>query len=570
MPRACPTCQAAVSPRSHFCPSCGGALSASEETSLVTALSNPSGAGGPQSISTPTPPPPTESVSSVSSVSSSTPALAQSVSSSSPVSIPPAIPVPSSLSAAPVVVGPVPAASEKIPAPLPVRRTRAPFGPELCPIEVAVNFSRMLVAGHSTTMELRVSNTEPQPLEHLEISLESRGLSEPVNATWRRLAPGQPPSKIVEVEPARAGNFVLQVAATWESGGHRFAYRGQRAMRVLQAPEAGNIQISIGDIQGNAGTGANQGLGADYGDVNISNLLGGIKTLNDLLELELPEKFHPVSLELDYEVSRQAFDLHKRHTGEALHIPPALLSIVQPGTVCSFEPADGSALPVPFRLVARPQLRLGRARAEADFIAWLLPRNPSNDERSMRVGKVHTILETRTEGLFVRDNGSANGSVLDGQLLDQAGALLEHRGRLVLGGAVEVEIVRFEASRPGEPPISNARNWNGPAGPAPRLRGAARCEVLAKEPQPLNAVWLFTDAAFGTSRSNPVVLEWTELAEIQGRFHHYRGCFWLENLAETGVVRVDSHALRPGEIVPLATGQLVTLGARAFRLKVEA
>ena len=459
---------------------------------------------------------------------------------------------------------------EKSASPFAPRRTRAPFGPELCPIEVAVNFSRMLVAGHATTMELRVGNTEPQSLEHLEISLESRGFSDPAASSWRRLAPGQPPAKIIEVEPVRAGNFVLQVAATWESGGQRFAYRGQRAMRVLQAPESGNIQISIGDIQGNAGTGANQGLGADYGDVNISNLLGGIKTLNDLLELELPEKYHVVPLELDYEVSRKAFDLHKRQIGEALRIPPALLSTVQPGTICTFEPVHGSALPIPFRLVARPQLRLGRARAEADFIAWLLPRNPANDERSMRVGKIHTMAETRADGLLIRDNASANGTVLDGQMLDQAGTLLERRGRLILGGAVEVEIARFDSSRTGEPPITNLRNWNGPAHQVPRLRGAARCEVLAKEPQPLNTTWIFTDAAFGTSRSNPIVLEWTELAEIQGRFHHYRGCFWLENLAENGVVRVDSHSLHPGEIVPLATGQQIVLGSLTFRLKVEA
>ncbi|MDI1337981.1 MAG: hypothetical protein PSU94_17505 [Lacunisphaera sp.] len=562
MPRACPTCQSAVSPRSRFCPTCGGALPASEETSVATALSNPSSAGGPQSISTPAPLPATASVSSVAAPSSSAPA--PSVSSASPVSAPP---VAASLSSAPVSTAPLP--KEKSASPFAPRRTRAPFGPELCPIEVAVNFSRMLVAGHATTMELRVGNTEPQSLEHLEISLESRGFSDPATATWRRLVPGQPPAKIIEVEPARAGNFVLQVAATWESGGQRFAYRGQRAMRVLQAPESGNIQISIGDIQGNAGTGANQGLGADYGDVSISNLLGGIKTLNDLLELELPEKFHAVPLELDYEVSRKAFDLHKRQIGEALRIPPALLGTVQPGTICTFEPADGSALPVPFRLVARPQLRLGRARAEADFVAWLLPRNPANDERSMRVGKIHTVAETRPEGLLIRDNASANGTVLDGQMLDQSGTVLERRGRLVLGGAVEVEIARFDSSRPGEPPITNARNWNGPAHQAPRLRGAARCEVLATEPQPLNTAWIFTDAAFGTSRSNPIVLEWTELAEIQGRFHHYRGCFWLENLAENGVVRVDSHSLHPGEIVPLATGQHVALGSRTFRLKVE-
>jgi len=447
---------------------------------------------------------------------------------------------------------------------------RTPLGPDDCPVEVAVNFSHILVAGHSTTLELRIGNAEPSTLEHLEITLESRGLKGPVSANLRRLVAGQQPIKILEVEPARAGNFVLQVAATWESSGQRSSYRGQHALRVLQAPESGNIQISIGDIQSNAGTGANQGLGADYGEVKISNLLGGIKTLNDLLELELPEKFHAVSLELDYEVSRRALDLNALHASATLRIPPSLFGAVQPGTVCTLEPADGTALPLPFRLVARAQLTLGRARTEADFVTWVLPRNPENDERTMRVSKLNMIIETRPAGLLIRDNTSTNGTVLDGQTIDQAGIVLERRGRLLLAGAVEVELTRFDSALTGEPSIGNARNWHGPAAKPAVLAGAVRCEVRAAEPQPLNATWILTDGAFGTSRSNAVVLEWSELSEIQGRFHHYRGCFWIENLADTGVVRVENHTLHPGEIAPLATGQQIRLGARTFRLNIEA
>jgi hypothetical protein len=434
---------------------------------------------------------------------------------------------------------------------------------------MAINFSHMLVAGHATTFDVRLTNAEHQPLENIEISIESRGLNGQVGATWRRLVPGQSPIKMVEVEPARAGNFVLQIAAGWEAGGQRFAYRGQRPLRILQTPDAGNIQISIGDIQSNAGTGANQGLGADYGEVNISNLLGGIKTLNDLLELDLPEKFHPVPLELDYELSRQAIDLNARRSGEALHIPGAFLATVSPGTLCHFEPADGPSPAVPFRLVARTQFRLGRARAEADFVAWVFPRNEANDERSKRVSKINALLEARADGLHIRDNASSNGSALDGHPLDAAGTALERRGRVMLGGAVEIDIARFDSGRPGEPPVANHRQWNGPGQPAVPARGAVRCEVLAETSQPLNAVWLLTDAAFGTSRSNPVIFDWPELAEIQGRFHHYRGCFWIENLAEGGLVRVDQHTLRPGDLVPLATGQQIRLGSRMFRVRIE-
>src|SRR5258708_3947568 len=267
MSRICPTCKIPVSPRSQFCPGCGANLPPEPPSSEPA-----------QTLAPPSPQAPTASLSSSSAKSAS-------------VVSPPSAPPIARVDTQPVPPGPAPTPAA-VASNAPFRRTRAPFGPEECPLEMAVNFSRMLVAGHSTTLEFRVGSHEPQPLENLQINLESRGLSGPVSINLRRLAAGQQPVKILEVEPARAGNFVLQVGATWESAGQQFAYRGQRQMRVLQVPESGNIQISIGDIQSNSGTGANQGLGGDRGDVRIDNLLGGIKTLNDLLELELPEKFH--------------------------------------------------------------------------------------------------------------------------------------------------------------------------------------------------------------------------------------------------------------------------------------
>ncbi len=451
-----------------------------------------------------------------------------------------------------------------------LRRSRAPFGPELCPIEVSLNFFHILVAGHATTIQLKVALGDPVPVENLRLDFESRCFQGILSAHWRRLAPGPGAQKMLEIEPLRPGNFLLQVSAVWESAGAQFAYRGQRSLKVLQAPDTGNIQISFGDLQSNAGTGANQGLGAEYGDINIHNLLGGLKTLNDLLELELPEKFQPVPLELDYEVSRTAVDVSARRAGETLRIPPPLAATVAPATACNFELINGAAPLLPFRLVARPQFRIGRARGEADFVAWVLPRNEANDERSKRVSKVHVIAEVAGDGILVRDNESANGSVLDGHPLDPVGVKAGQRDRLVLGGAVEIDLARFAPAREGEPPIANLRAWPGPAVPPPALRGAIRCEVISTEPQPLNSLWLFTDAAFGTSRSNPLALDDLQLAEIQGRFYHFRGCFWVETLADNSAVQLDRLTLRPGEIAPLATGQQLRLGSRTWRVKLEA
>lgn len=410
------------------------------------------------------------------------------------------------------------------------------------------------------------------PLENGEFYVSSRGLADETISRFRRLAPGAKSDLLLEIEAARAGHFVLQIAVAWDQGGQRYAYRGQHALRIYKAPENSNIVINISDIQSNTGGGANQALGAEYGDIQISNLIakGAIKTVNDLLDLELPENFQRVDLELDYEISRQDLGARAAHRPGGLQIPPVLLATVQPAGQCTMETVGAGAPPLPFRLVARPQYKLGRARADADFVAWVLPRSSGNDEKTMRVSKVQAVAEATPAGVILRDAASANGTLFDGVPLDENGTSLPRQGRLLLAGAVEVDFVRLAPAADKDPALGNARAWMGPAAtPAPQ-RGAVRFEVVASEEQPLNAVWLLTDASFGTSRSNAIALADESLAEVQGRFHHYRGCFWIETLVDNSAVQLDRLTLRPGEFAPLATGQQLRIGSRIWRLKLEA
>jgi hypothetical protein len=59
------------------------------------------------------------------------------------------------------------------------------------------------------------------------------------------------------------------------------------------------------------------------------------------------------------------------------------------------------------------------------------------------------------------------------------------------------------------------------------------------------------------------------VAELQGRFHHFRGCFWIENSCADGSVSVNGQRLQVGDIVPLVTGQIVALGAIEYRVAIE-
>jgi predicted component of type VI protein secretion system len=60
------------------------------------------------------------------------------------------------------------------------------------------------------------------------------------------------------------------------------------------------------------------------------------------------------------------------------------------------------------------------------------------------------------------------------------------------------------------------------------------------------------------------------LDEIQGRFHYYRGCFWLENAVANGAVTVNGRALPAGSIVPLTTGMTLVLGNTQLRVGIGA
>lgn len=556
MPRSCPACQTPLTPKSRFCPACGATtpLQPVEDT-------------------------PTTQATQVSKGSSRAAAAPAPKTQSTPVSVPAA---PPPVKAPPPLVAAAPAAEPEPAVPAikppavpgtaaPFRATRAPFGEAPCPFALSLNVPHALVAGHSGTLMFRAENESPTPIENIEVYASSRGFAGEEQSRVRRLPAGGRTDVLIEIEAARAGHFVLQIAASWDQGGQRYAYQGQHPLRIYKAPDNSNIVINISDIQSNTGGGANQALGAEYGDVQISNLIakGAIKSVNDLLDLELPENFHRIALELDYEVSRQDSGFRAAANATGLRIPPALIATVQPAVVCTFEAAGPDAPVLPLRLIARPQFRLGRARAEADFVSWVLPRNTSNDEKSLRVSKVHAIAEATAAGIVVRDNASANGTLFDGVPLDENGTSLPRQGRLLLAGAVEVDFDRIAPGLEKGPAIANDRNWSGPPAQSPLQRGAVRFEVVAKDPQPLNALWLLSDASFGTNRSNAICLDDDQLAEVQGRFHHYRGCFWLETLVDNSAVQLDRMTLRPGEIAPLATGMQLRLGNSTWRVKLE-
>lgn len=437
---------------------------------------------------------------------------------------------------------------------------------------MAVYFPHVLVSGHSSLIHVRLTNNQAYSLESIETTVETRGLAQPVRRKWPRIAPGQTRTEPLEIEPARPGRYVLRLTVSFEMGGQRYSCRGTHSLGVNQEPESHNISINIGDIQSSTGGGSNSNLGAEYGNVQISNLLGGanIRTLNELLDFVFPEKYVPVKMDLDYELSVRAFSDDANARRKGLLIPGPFLGHVQPGDYCVLRSTSGEEREL--RLVSRPALKLGRARADADYVTWFWPRSGLLDERTRRISKVHTSLAVSEQGILVWDEGTPNGTTLDGQPVGkkEIPGAISQRGLVMLGAEYGVTIEHQASAQPSGPCVKNEQHWPGPplAAQPPVMSGAVKFSPEEGSASPFSAVWLLTDASFGTSGSNTVVLADIALDEIQGRFHHYRGCFWVENSVANRAVAINGQTLTSGAMAPLSSGMELRIGGQAWRVEI--
>ena len=396
------------------------------------------------------------------------------------------------------------------------------------PLRLLLNFNQAVVAGHPSTFLMVVENKGKSALDEIVIVMESRGLERPVHRRLPRLTPGQNQRHLLEMEPMRSGNFILQCTIKCHEEDRQIAFVGSRTLRIDETAEAAQAGRAT--------------------------------------------PFEPLELSLDYNVEAGALIQDGASMAQRLQIPAAFLNQAQTGVVLKLEPVETTPNRRPdLRLVARDSFSLGRSREETDFVTWFWPRNETNDHKTKRISKKHCTFELKGAKIFLRDNGTSGHTQFDGQLLNAPeGEPFERRGILSLAGTYAIDVTPFPSNNPDGPVILNLRNWSGAKAPAiPALGGCVRFLPMSKQVLPQSSCWLLTDGAFGTSRANPMILELKGLAEIQGRFHFYLGGFWLENSVGNEAVSVNNFKLQPGYVIPLVTGQQVKLGEGVYRVNVQ-
>jgi class 3 adenylate cyclase len=213
----------------------------------------------------------------------------------------------------------------------------------------------------------------------------------------------------------------------------------------------------------------------------------------------------------------------------------------------------------------------GNKENESDWIAWFWPRSPENDEKTRQISRVHVILGWLDAGLAgARDNRSKAGSFFDGvPLASNEWMPIKGPGQLRIGADYILDLKIFPSALAGEPPVKNLKSLPGLPQPVEvPVRGAITLRPTACPPSFRESYWVLTDATFGADEANPIHLAYEGLAPVQGRVHHFRGCFWLEAIAANDALQVNRSVLHPGELVPLMTDQTVRLGPNTFKVTV--
>ena len=423
-----------------------------------------------------------------------------------------------------------------------------------------------------------------------------------------------------EVETAGDSFFLVFTTAT---DAVRFAVQAQAAMRELAAKEVFPLQIRIGIHQGELfvssnSDGASPGrLSIQGGEKNTAARVMSLAAGGQILlsrtpyesarrglhrqaiagvnELEWrscgPCKLRGVSEPMEIcEVWERGFGpgplpaatgpsppppppLHATSRGpdDRVSIPEGFQQYVCPGTRLRLKPTEEDEREV--RLVARPDFKLGRDDEEADYLTVFWPLNKKNRERSCTMSRVHVIFEREGARLTLRDQAKFAGALWNDEVLAQGEAMpFEAAGELQIGDGYRLEVFPITNAPQIRPPtIVNEGRWRGPAPPRkpPQIPGAVRFRPLETEPPPWDAVWVFTEATFGSSAANAVVLGHPEVEPEHGCFHYYRNCFWVRSAGPNATVLVNDEPCAPGHIIPLASYQMLQIGSCRYCVEIS-
>lgn len=216
---------------------------------------------------------------------------------------------------------------------------------------------------------------------------------------------------------------------------------------------------------------------------------------------------------------------------------------------------------------AQAELKIGRIPERNDVVLWLFPRSDENDAVSRKISSQHAKLSLHDDALVFSDNGSTNGSWLNGNRINGSVAVpLQQVSELLLADAMKLRVTPFLES------TANAATDDEYLSLAPgdelwqmasRLGlGAVLIERVENIPHAECYLLLFTWAALGpgvSAESMPATL-----GKEQFRLVRCADQIFLDN--RSGRASVKGIELVPHQAVPLYGGLELCLDQQPVRV----
>ncbi|MBL9132736.1 MAG: FHA domain-containing protein [Verrucomicrobiaceae bacterium] len=455
------------------------------------------------------------------------------------------------------------------------------------PITLQLAFPKVFVAGFGSFFYARLVNDDAAPLRAPVVTFTCPDFDPPeVAVPFEIIAPGGYQDVTVSINPARAGSRPLGVVVEFSDKDISSALVGNwEGMTIFEKP-ANEINVTniIRDVQSHRSSGDKAEFGAVKGDVsiNVTNSLGEVRTLNDLLSAAFPVHFQTIRLRGFGTTDMFVISDRRR-------IPHALLRVFEPMSALSLRPLTAppgtSTDPTVqgWRLKGGGQpLVLGRSSADADLVTRFMPANPSNDTMSAGMSRKHARLSVSKEGQIQVENiTSGNVAHVGGQFVPSGALMLLAPGQWMSLGTAPADLRLSVSLKPAlhqDARIINLQEWAGTTPTAHHADverpawGHAVFEWPNSAPSFWHTVWFTRIAPFGSAMDAAVRLPDDPaedlLAPCHGFFHYLRGCYWIEVISPRGEVTLsDPHvqdgqpiAILPGQMAPLRSGMTLTIG----------
>ncbi len=466
------------------------------------------------------------------------------------------------------------AATPQVPTPSPSIEAR-PVVSTSRGLALSVNMNQFYMEGLHGLLDVRLENMSETTFEWIEVEV-SGDLLDCVKCWNCALTPCENLRKLWQVKPPGAGVTMVTFRVNTQEGDCVNSYWAEGDLLVFaNTQNLHDIKVQADDMVNiSAGTGKQMGNSINN-NINIMVDQGKICNVNDLMMQyrKLQPSFQLVPLRFDPARSDELTQALRRRQQAA-----GAKRVIEPERGARIDSAslhiEGTDCPANILLVAKPCVALGKNRRN-DIVTRFLPRSPENDAQSNQMSRDHCRIELRPGGVVVVDEGSVNGTTLDGQKVDAGGRLVHDQAqKLVLGDVLHLSL-RCIGGRLPQPCGDYADAMGEPAGQMWELAGSAGpAALLLERIGNLDAddrngcesyCLIYRAATIGCGEDCAIRISNKGLEPLHAALLHWGDRFFLENLSLRTDVAVNDRMLGNRELIPLSLGDCI----RIARLEIQ-